>query len=549
MEENRQLTLPIFKQQEILQEIVARMPSTDIIRETVRVANQLDLSKEIHPQDVARACGFDGEEIQLLETFASQLFTNGRVYLAPEFIKSYLVGGHTPDKLTNFYKDTLRSKYITKQNYFELDVHNPTDKKFIDAYYSSINREKSRLIELSQKRRGAPSKYYYAVSWHCYQDLIMQSSTPAGKQLRAYHIKLQSIIPIYNQLLNFAQIIILQQQAHIQEITCRRMENEHKQAIEDVHAQARAREDAAIQAARDAQARASALQHEAEQMRARQVRMKALSFPNIAHDASGYFYIATCPTMARNSHYKIGYTSNLQHRLEAYQTGRPSTDAYYFAYICPCANAYRAEQYIKALLHPYRENSDNDTELFVIRFKYLRDIVDAVLQGTLGAINVMRVYTERREDVCSNDEDVPAAVTIPVTQCAKAAATTGAAARKSETPEEARRRLLSRVLNAFGPIATTSDASSSSSGPSTIGSTREVDEDDSLIKSLIAELQADKHAARALGLIQRRTIKTLLTRILESTEFELTIRKIHGARGGSRSKKYSLRLRANATNN
>ena len=565
----------------ILNSIASRERSTEIVRRSLEIAHKIDLMKPITPFDIARASGFNDAEMATMRMFMDPVFNEGRVYLSRGFIAKYLIGGS--DKGINvYYRDVLCAKYQLGRDYFILDPNDSTDKQLIDSY-ENIGIEISIPKTQSTNTRGGSNKRYYAVSCDCLKDLIMRSSTALGTQLRAHLIRIEKLVPIYDRLLNIAREIIREQEIRtikiqnesekklIMDRAQHEIENsalEAQRVVEESHA----REEAATQAAAEAQAReveaqarAEASAREADALRRKQVRMKALPFPIIPPSDNGsYFYIATSAQMAPAHHYKIGCTACLTARLSGYQTGRPSTDPIFFVYIRACNNAYTVEKQIKDLLKQFCENTRADTELFIMRFDALRAIVDAVVDGSLRATAILRDYVAHRDEICADDDPhIPSPIELPTREPVPAVSH-APRANARETPEEARRRLLPRVLAAFTSVTGTNSASSSA-GPSggSVGSTaggagegsapyREVDENDVAIAALIAELRADRRAIHALHLEQRRTIKTLIERVLEDSKFELVIRKVKkvpgtpgtGPKSTSKVKRLTIHVRA-----
>lgn len=550
MDENKSLATTPINIPQILDDIAKRERSTEIVRRSLEIAHKIDLTKSITPFDIARASGFTDEEMATMRMFMDPIFNEGRVYLSRAFIAKYLLGGS--DKGINvYYRDVLCAKYQLGRDYFILDPNNSTDKQLIDSY-ENIGIEISIPKTQRTDARGGHNKLYYAVSCDCLKDLIMRSSTVLGTQLRGHLIRIEKLVPIYDRLLNIAREIIREQEIRTLQIQnesekklimdraqreqdeARAREEQLQRELEQNALEARAREEAATQAAVEAQARAEAAMREAEALRRKQVRMKALPFPIIPPSDNGsYFYIATSAQMAPAHHYKIGCTTCLAARLAGYQTGRPSTDPIFFVYIRPCANSYTVEKQIKDLLKQFCENTRADTELFIMRFDALRAIVDAIVDGSLRATAILRDYVAHRDEICADDDPhVPLPVEIPTREPVPAVSH-APRANARETPEEARRRLLPRVLAAFKPVVNTSSPAGPSGSPAggAAASYREVDENDVAIAALIAELRADHRAIHALHLEQRRTIKTLIERILDQSEFELVIRKVKGVPG------------------
>jgi hypothetical protein len=90
-------------------------------------------------------------------------------------------------------------------------------------------------------------------------------------------------------------------------------------------------------------------------------------------------YIATTKKYAAENYFKVGGCDSkklLKKRLAQYNTGRPSNDLYYFAYISTTSNYSKLESRIKDILVDFIENKDK--EMYILHYDCLQMLIELI---------------------------------------------------------------------------------------------------------------------------------------------------------------------------
>ncbi len=99
--------------------------------------------------------------------------------------------------------------------------------------------------------------------------------------------------------------------------------------------------------------------------------MKRLVVKKVSLERTQYIYIASNDRYAKNNLFKVGFTTNIQGRLNGYQCGRSPEDKMKYLYMMKCVNAKALESYIFTKLESFRYSN----ELYQIRLSCLIDIL------------------------------------------------------------------------------------------------------------------------------------------------------------------------------
>lgn len=377
-------------QEVALSVIIAQMPNarSEIVQRSLSIAQKLDLSRPIQPTDVARADGFSDEELRMMNIFIDPAFNNGRVYLAPEFVKYYLTGASNRGAVANFYSRVLVPQYHQDIDYFVLDPQNANDRTTIDSCSQSSCWQK---CQQPTPKGGRPTSIFYAVSGPCFQDLIMQAHTDAGKQLRTLYIRLVALVPVFTQLINFAQMIILKQQSVIQQQEMKALTQSRQLAIEEAE-QSRHRAEEEQHQREEEQHKRERAEHQRELAESRYVQMRTLVQATQKPTRTDWIYIATSPSLAKQNHFKPGSTDNLRKRLTQYNCGRAEGDLMFFVRAWRCYRAPDVELMIGRALKNYADKSEK--EMVILPFSVLLRIVEGFVGGDLCAGETLTSFVD-----------------------------------------------------------------------------------------------------------------------------------------------------------
>ncbi len=125
-------------------------------------------------------------------------------------------------------------------------------------------------------------------------------------------------------------------------------------------------------------------------------------------------YIATTKDYASKNYFKVGGCESkrqLKKRLNQYNTGRPSNDMYYYAFISTTNCFVKLENRIKDILFDFLENKDK--EMYVIHYKCLKQVVDVVCNNYNNEIGMANdIIKNIMDGMLSLEPEIPDKVNL-----------------------------------------------------------------------------------------------------------------------------------------
>ena len=397
---------------------------------------QIDF-KPIDEMQLAEHVGFTDREKQLLKLFWNQAFNESLIYLSDELIRTHLTTEKSGTAIANFIRNKLKKDFEEGVDFFQLDKNDP----LVQAHYAKLAIENSaselnselpeslQNVTNSINIQNTTSKRYFAITAECFKHLLMNSGTKSGKETRNVYIKIEiaaKLMMHYNNLMH----------QHVQETEKKQIENEAASSKAEVKKaklvakKAKADAKKAKEEAEKSEIDAKKAKAEVEEIKQAQLKAKqeaqeanakaertALENARLAREAiikdlanqyqnkrkplkpEGWIYIVASKTSFKTNMFKIGRTSNLDHRLSTYRTGHQGDDRMEYLYFAEVPNAEIFETLIFHMLQQWRvesatpgaangsSNSSNnnnhksDAEVINMPFKSLKFIVDRIVNG------------------------------------------------------------------------------------------------------------------------------------------------------------------------
>jgi hypothetical protein len=238
---------------------------------------------------------------------------------------------------------------------------------------------------------------------------MMQTRTDAGKQLRTLYIHLVALVPVFTQLLNFAQMIMMKQQAIIQQQEMRAIAHSRQLAIEDAEqAHRRTEEERRLrQLAEEEHQRQVAEEQRLRQLaESRYVHMRTINRVTLRPVPDSWIYIATSPTLALQHRFKPGSSSGkLRKRLSTYNTGRAEGDLMFYSHVWRCYHAHSIDQMLQDALENYADKTEK--EMVIIPLCVLLPIVERFVAADLHAGEMLSTFIDSFDAHMSATPEVP----------------------------------------------------------------------------------------------------------------------------------------------
>jgi hypothetical protein len=241
------------------------------VKDTLAKYNYAELT---HNQ-IAIEMGFDENEQKMLNIFWQPAFNKGWIYLSDKFIKEDM--GYK--KISDFYCDTLRKKYVENTDYKEITKNHDLVK-----IYESINADQSALCK---KHKRGKEKKYYAVTGETLKKLLMRCGTKKGDQVCDYYLKVEQLAIFMKEYINALH-------SHILETKIAEKDKEISEQKENVN-------------------------------RIHNVNKELLSYKKL-NEKNETVYIVSSHNYAKQGIYKIGRTTNMKARTSGHNTTRISGD-------------------------------------------------------------------------------------------------------------------------------------------------------------------------------------------------------------------------------
>jgi hypothetical protein len=129
-----------------------------------------------------------------------------------------------------------------------------------------------------------------------------------------------------------------------------------------------------------------------------------------------WIYIGTTQLYAQERIFKIGSTVRLSSRIPQYNTGRPNTDRFYYAWAIKCYNSKDVDYHIQKLLSDFKyrdpkkaaeeQVKDNRAEMYHgIKFSDLKDILTFIVNNYDQSIEYINNFIRSRLDRSLEEED------------------------------------------------------------------------------------------------------------------------------------------------
>ena len=292
---------------------------------------------------LAQHVGFNDDEIRMLNVFWEPVFNKSWIYLSRSMITIDM--GYK--KMSNFYRDTLRSKYEEGVDYIEVDSNHDVIKLYhsSDEYLSSLG---------STTHTGGKVPKYYLVNGRALKKMLVKCNTKRGNAVCEYYIKVE-------ELAVFMKEYIAAMCQHIN------VEKEHELLNDLKLAEQKELTEAADKKASDMKIVNDRIQN----------RINSTN----AFDKNTTFYIATSTIYAQQNIYKPGCVNSiskksLKARLVQYNTGKTGDDLFYFCYIVDVYDARTMDHKLKKLMAHLKFNKNK--EMVVLHYDSLIKIVNHV---------------------------------------------------------------------------------------------------------------------------------------------------------------------------
>jgi len=273
---------------------------------------------------LAKIAQFNDEEIEFVKLFWQPAFNDSWIYITKEMVIEWF--GYKENK------DTMKNFYIKLNKDYEINVD-----------YKEVNQDNELVINQCSKNisstipdlGGGRNKKYYLITGECLKTLLMSAQTERGKIIRKIYIKTEKLVFIMVKVINHQQLIIKDLEILSKD---KQIENSKAKELD--------------------------LKYEIKNME--------IFKPN------GYVYLTTTKQYSQHNVFRLGKTVNLNQRMRNYELGRVKSDNYYYVFVYECANVELLELILRRFLQKYKEDADENKDMYVLPFHILQPYVQSI---------------------------------------------------------------------------------------------------------------------------------------------------------------------------
>lgn len=289
--------------------------------------NQEFMNSNSNPSLLAKIANFTSEEIEFVKLFWDPTFNDSWIYISKEMVLEWFGYKDAKNTMSDFYSK-LAKDYKKNVDFKEVNQNDE-----IILKQCSGNLTNKTIPDSSGS--GGHNKKYYLVNGECLKELLMSAQTARGKVVRKIYIKTEKLVLIMIKVVNKQQLIIKDLEILTKN---KQIENSKLKELD--------------------------LKSEIKNME--------------IYKPNGFVYLTTTKQYSQHNVFRLGKTVNLNQRMRNYELGRVANDCFYYVFVYECANVELLELILRRFLQKYKENADENKDMYILPFHILKPYVENI---------------------------------------------------------------------------------------------------------------------------------------------------------------------------